>query len=180
MVMRDVDLDFRTVFLVREESPARAIEAFEGRRFAFGSEDSTSGHLMPRHFLRERGIRPEAFFSTVRYSGAHDTSALWVQQGVVDLSAANGLVVEAMRAQSRLDGVRVLWESPGYPDYVWAAQGALAEPLRERIVAAFLELSPGDPEQRAILESVGAGGFVPARLSDFRSLSQIAAELGFL
>ena len=51
LVSRDRDLRFTSCFLVRTDSPAGDIHDLRGKRIAFGSLQSTSGHLMPRHFL---------------------------------------------------------------------------------------------------------------------------------
>ena len=159
-----------------------AVGDFKGRRFAFGSKLSTSGHLMPRHFLADMKIEPEAFFGEVRYSGAHDRTAIWVRDGEVDLGAANASIVDRMYAEGRLDAaeVRIVWTTPAYPDYVWAARQGLGPEVREKLIAAFLRLSPADADQARILRGVDAGGFLPARRSDFDELRQIARALGML
>ena len=59
LVMRDADLAFSSSFIARTGAPGDEIEAFRGTRFAFGPKLSTSGHLMPRHFLAQQNIVPE-------------------------------------------------------------------------------------------------------------------------
>jgi phosphonate transport system substrate-binding protein len=83
LVMRDVDTRFTSYFLVKGDHPAENISDFKGKRFSFGSSLSTSGHLMPRYFLKEMDIIPEVFFSDTRYSGKHDLTAYWVRDGLV-------------------------------------------------------------------------------------------------
>lgn len=66
LVMRDVDTRFTSWFLVKGGKAAHGFSDFKGKRFTFGSRLSTSGHLMPRHFMRsEKQIIPEVFFSEV-------------------------------------------------------------------------------------------------------------------
>ena len=79
---------------------------------------------MPRHFLAQQSIVPEKFFSTVRYSDNHDTTAVWVRDGVVDLGVVNSLALTQMYRSGLLgrETVHVIWETPTYPDYVWVAQ----------------------------------------------------------
>jgi phosphonate transport system substrate-binding protein len=83
LVMRDVDQQFQSVFLVSAENPAKTLSDLRGQPFSFGSRLSTSGHLMPRFFLGNNGIDPEKFFSSVSYSGAHDKTAQAVATGKV-------------------------------------------------------------------------------------------------
>ncbi|HEY6774064.1 MAG TPA: phosphate/phosphite/phosphonate ABC transporter substrate-binding protein, partial [Oxalicibacterium sp.] len=50
LVQREEDEKFRSVFITTDKS-INKLEDLKGKTFAFGSESSTSGHLMPRHFL---------------------------------------------------------------------------------------------------------------------------------
>ena len=182
IVMRDVDLKFTSYFLVRAESPARELADCKGMTMAFGSELSTSGNLMPRFYLDHQGIATHEFFSSISYSGAHDKTALLVQNGKVDLGAANSQVVDDMLASGRLDRdrVRVLWETPPYPDHTWAVRKEIAEKTRDALRDAFLELSSLDPRHAPLLKRMGAGVYLPASVNDFSLLSQIGEKTGLL
>ncbi len=183
LVMRDVDTRFTSWFLVKAGDPARGLADFKGKVFAFGSRQSTSGHLMPRHFMHtERRITPEAFFTEVRYSGAHDKTAYLVREGTVDLGAANSEIIKTMLRDGRLkEGeVRVLWETPPYSDYVWAVHDHLDGGLKTQLRDAFLALDVTDAVHEKILTGMGAGAFFPARASDFRSLKGVAEALDLL
>ena len=183
LVVRDVDTRFTSWFLVRDDNPARSLADLKGNAFAFGSKLSTSGHLMPRYFLnKEKHITPEKFFGDIRYSGAHDKTAYLVRDGTVALGVANPEVVRAMIRDRRLrdNELRVLWETPAYTDYVWAVQDDLNSGVKTRLRDAFLELDANDPAHSKILVGVGAGSFLPAGMSDFHSLQQIAESHGLL
>ena len=114
LVMRDVDTRFTSFFLVRTDDPAKSLSDLRGRSLSFGSKLSTSGHLMPRHFLTEKMIVPEEFFREIRYSGAHDQTAYWVRDGEADAGVANSSIIRTMYEDGRLkkSEVRVLWETP--------------------------------------------------------------------
>jgi phosphonate transport system substrate-binding protein len=182
LVMRDVDAKFISCFLVRSDSPATEVRDFQGKVFSFGSEMSTSGHLMPRHFLLQRGIRPEDLFAEVRYSGAHDRTAYEVRDGRVDLGVADCHVIRSMFADGRLrrDELRVLWETPPYPDHVWAVQPDLDHTQRRAARDAFMKLSPADDDHLGILGRMSAGAFLPASIEDFAGLRVTAIQLSLL
>ena len=182
LVMRDVDTRFTSYFLVKGAHPAQNISDFKGKRFSFGSRLSTSGHLMPRYFLKELGIIPEVFFSDTRYSGKHDLTAYWVRDGIVDLGAVNHAVVNKMYKDGRLSekDVRILWETPPYPDYVWALRPLNNKALRIKLRDAFLNLSKINKEHAKILEGVDADSFLPAGINDFSKLKKIINELQLL
>ncbi len=183
LVMRDVDTRFTSWFLVRDSDPAHGLADFKGKVFTFGSRLSTSGHLMPRHFLQtEKQLIPEEYFTEVRYSGAHDKTAYQVRDGAVDLGAVNSEIVKTMLRDGRLKEkeVRVLWETPPYPDYVWAVHDRFNEGLKTQLRDAFLRLDADDAVHGKILAGMGAGGFLPAGASDFLPLKGIADTLGLL
>lgn len=172
LVMRDVDSSFTSYFIARPDSPGTTLADFEGRAIAFGSESSTSGHLMPRFFMLEMGIDPESFFGGMRYSGAHDRTARWVRDGRADLGAVNSEIVDSMLRDGRLQpgDIRIVAETPPYANYVWAVRPGLGEAFETRLRDAFLALSPGVDRHVEILGRLGAGGFLPASFGDFDRL----------
>lgn len=182
LVMRDVDTRFTSYYLVRADSDAGTLMDFKGKRFSFGSNLSTSGHLMPRHFMNEIGITPENFFSEVIYSGKHDQTAYHVRDGKADLGVANSAVIKKMYKEGRLSEkeVRIMSETPPYPDYVWAAQSSLDATLRKKIKDAFLNLSPENGAHARILAGIDAGRFLPAEVSDFNMLADVVNDLELL
>ncbi|MBT3556271.1 MAG: phosphate/phosphite/phosphonate ABC transporter substrate-binding protein [Rhodospirillales bacterium] len=182
MVMRDTDLRFRSYFLARSDRIEKTIHDFKGQRLAFGAKLSTSGHLMPRHFLQTKGIVPETYFSEIKFSGAHDKTGFLVRDGMVDLGVANASIIDSMFSDGQLSktNVQIIWKTPPYPDYVWAANKGLGAEVRNSLIQAFLQLSPTDEPDTAILNKLHAGGFLPASLDDFQELSTIAESLGML
>ena len=178
LVMRAADTRFTSYFLVNATNPARALSDLRGKTFAFGPALSTSGHIMPRFFLSEQKIAPERFFGQVRYSGAHDVTAYWVRDGEADVGAANSRIIDAMFFDSRLSAtdVRVIWETPPYPNYVWAIHPGMNDELTIRLRDAFLNLTPTEESHAHILKLLGAESFVPASSRDFSLLREIVDE----
>jgi len=182
VVMRDVDVRFNSYFIARGNSNLGNISDYKGKKFAFGSKLSTSGHLMPRYFLQKKNINPEQFFDKIEYAGSHDKTAMMVQNGFVDIGVANSKIIKMMFEDGRLnkDLVTVIWETPPYPDYVWAAQFDFEPSVIIKIRDAFLSLSPLDQKHVRILSKIDAGGFLPASRSDFSRLAEIAENLGLV
>lgn len=182
VVMRDTDLRFRSHFIARKQASHRHLKDFKGKKLAFGSALSTSGHLMPRFFLEDQEISPESFFASVEYSGAHDETALRVQNASVDLGAINAEILDDMFSDGRLDrdAVEIIWTTPKYPDYVWAVKKTISPEFQHKLLSAFLQLDPQNEHHAVILERAQAGGFLPARQQDFDQLLKIATNLGML
>ena len=77
IAQREGDAEFHSKFVARLELGLATLEDIKARTgeltITFGSENSTSGHLMPRHFLTEAEINPDEDFRTPpSFSGSHD------------------------------------------------------------------------------------------------------------
>ena len=178
LVYRDVDRNFTSYVIVEAENPATELADLKGQDFCFGSPLSTSGHYMPRHFLRGLGLDPERHFGEVSFSGSHDETVRRVRDGLVSAGALNSQILGAMLRDGRVkEGeVRVLWESPTYVNYVWGLRAAIGEDLRARIRDAFLMLSEDDAEHAQVLDSLRAKHFLPATSHDFLELREVVLE----
>jgi phosphonate transport system substrate-binding protein len=182
LVMRREDAEFKSVFIARPEGGVARLADLTGKSFAFGSVSSTSGHLMPRYFLLQHGVNPERDFATFAFSGAHDATALWVQQGKVDAGALNFLVWEKLVGTGKVDPARVtvFWTTPPYVDYVWTVRGDLDPGVRERIASAFLRLNSENPEHRRLLDLHRTKGYIRARDEDWKGIEEAAVAAGLL
>jgi phosphonate transport system substrate-binding protein len=175
LVSRYTDSRFKSVVIVKTDQPARTLHELKGMTFAFGSKLSTSGHFMPRHYFSKKNIIPENFFSEVKFTGAHDKTVEWVRDGKVQAGVVNSIILYEMFLDGSLDkeDIRVLWESPPYADYIWGVQKEVDEEVRNKIQTAFLSLSKSDPQQKLILEALGASYYLPALHDDFSLLEKI-------
>ncbi len=184
VVMRDIDRQFKSVFIAHKDSGIDSEADFKGKTFAFGSKSSTSGHLLPRHFLlTQLHIDPETEFdSKPIYSGAHDATVKMVESGKVQGGAANAEVWQRMVSAGTVDTekVKVIWTTPEYVDYVWTVGRNVDPELVEKFRQAFLKLSPEDPEQEAVLKLQGAEKFVDATVEDFDAIEKVARDSGLL
>jgi len=123
--------------------------------------------------------KPESHFSKVRYAGSHDATAYQVRDGEADLGAINSEVYEAMQQSGRLkrDDLRIIWETPPYPDYVWAVQDSIPEGVVIKLRDAFLNLEQGNEDHLRILSLLSAETFLPSRAEDFVALTRITERL---
>ncbi len=183
-----VDPTFKSYFIAHASSGLEPGDDFPaaiaGKTFTFGSESSTSGRLMPEHFIRAHtGRSPEELFGAPNhYSGSHDKTALLVQAGTFQVGALNYKTYDRMVAEGKIDPevcVRI-WVTPGYTDYNWTAHPQLEEDLgrgfTERLQAALIGLT--EPE---LLGAVTRPeGLILATNEDFEPIEELARDLGFL
>lgn len=184
LVMREIDREFKSVFIAGSDSGISVPAEMRGKSFAFGSKSSTSGHLMPRHFLESvHKIDPDTDFAgRPIYTGAHDATAKAVESGKIAAGALNMLVWNRLRDGARVDTskVRVIWETPPYVDYVWAARATVSETRRDRFKRAFLALDGTKEADRSVLAIQDAKRFVPASPQDFDAIEQVGLSTGLL
>ena len=182
-----VDPRFYSYFIANRSTGIERTEEFplalEGHTFTFGSEGSTSGRVMPEYFVRRfTGKTPEEFFGHPnRFSGAHDLTALQVQDGTVDAGALSYKKYDSMVAAGEIDPevCRVIWVTPRYPDYNWTAHPLLEERygkgFTDRLQAALVGIE--DPELLNAL--LRPEGLIPASNEDFAPLEETMRNIGF-
>ncbi len=183
LVMREVDTHFVSWFLTRPEFRNLELADFHDKKIGFGSRLSTSGHLMPRHFLRQRWqIEPERHFAEILYSGALDKTLKMILDGEVDIGAVSSVIVKQMLSSGRIDqgDVHIVWETPPYPNYVWATQVDIDKDLENQLRDAFLGLEPNNAAHSRILQDLNAKWFLPSDKRDYEILAEVAGKLGLM
>lgn len=184
LCMRDIDREFKSIFIAHADSKIATPADIKGKTFAFGSKSSTSGHLMPRHFLiTEYKIDPDKDLDgNPVYSGAHDATVKMVESGKVASGALNIEVWDRLLREKKVDTskVKIIWTTPPYVDYVWTASKDMDPALQDKFKQAFLALDPAKPDHAAVLELQGAKKFVPANPADFDTLEKVARGVGLL
>jgi phosphonate transport system substrate-binding protein len=181
LVQREEDAQFRSVFITTEAS-IKSLADLKGKTLSFGSQSSTSGHLMPRSFMMAAGIDADRDLRRVAYSGAHDATVAAVASGKVDAGALNISVWEKLVTDKKVDPakVRVFYTTPPYFDYNWTVHADMPAAQRERLSKAFLDLSKATPEGREILELQRATRFVPTQVANYSGIESAARSAGLL
>jgi phosphonate transport system substrate-binding protein len=181
LVQREEDERFRSVFITADPT-VRTLTDLKGKDLSFGSQSSTSGHLMPRHFLAQQGFNVDKDFRRVAYSGAHDATLAAVAAGRVAGGALNISVWDKFVAEKKVDpaSVRVIYTTPAYYDYNWTVHADLPVALRDKLRAAFLALKPGSAEADEILKLQRATRFVPTRPENYQGIEAAARAAGLL
>jgi len=189
-----IDRDFKSYFIANAKSGLTKSDAFpmelKGKKFTFGSDSSTSGRLMPEHFIRKFTKQtPKEFFGAENaYSGSHDKTAKLVEAGTYDAGALDMAVYDRMVAEFKKDptkGVdpekcKVIWVTPSYVDYHFLAHPKLDETFgagfTDKLTAALLAIT--DAELLKPLDR--PQGLVAATNADFDVLKSVAKDLGLI
>ncbi len=180
LVQREEDEKFKSVFITSDPA-INSLADLKGKDVSFGSQSSTSGHLMPRSFLLQQGINPEKDFKRVAFSGAHDATIAAVASGKVQGGALNISVWEKFVADKKVDPtkVRVIFTTPPYFDYNWSVHADMPAATRQKLADALTSLSKATPEGKEILELQRATKFVPTSADNYKGIEAAArsAEL---
>jgi phosphonate transport system substrate-binding protein len=181
IVQREEDEKFRSVFITGDPA-IKTLADLKGKDVSFGSQSSTSGHLMPRSYLLQAGVDPDKDFRRVAYSGAHDATIAAVASGKVQAGALNISVWNKFVAEKKVDTdkVRVFFTTPGYYDYNWTVHADMPAALREKLTKALLALNKGTHEGKEILDLQRATRFVPSKVDNYKGIDAAARSAGLL
>jgi phosphonate transport system substrate-binding protein len=181
LVQREEDEKFRSVFITSDPA-IKTLADLKGKTVSFGSQSSTSGHLMPRSYLLQAHIDPDKDFKRVAYSGAHDATIAAVAAGKVDAGALNISVWEKFVADKKVDTtkVKVIFTTPPYFDYNWTVHADMPAAQRAKLTQALLDLNRNTPEGKEILELQRATKFIPTQADNYKGIEIAARSAGLI
>ncbi len=181
------DPNFHSYFIAHRDTGLERSDSFPAGlgelKFTFGSEDSTSGRLMPEHFIRKHtGKSPAEFFGAPNaYSGSHDKTIEQVAAGTYQAGAVNYKRYDRFVAEGRIDPdvCRIVWKTPPYADYNLTAHPSIDETFGAGTTAKIQEvlLAMTDPTLLAAFERER---LIAAKNEDFAQIRELALELDFV
>jgi phosphonate transport system substrate-binding protein len=182
IAQREEDAQFSSVFITQTGSGIKALTDLKGKNVSFGSQSSTSGHLMPRSLLLDAGLNPERDFKRVAFSGAHDATIASVVSGRVDAAALDITVWRKFVEEKKVDTavVNVFYTTPPYFNYNWSVHADMPVAQRERLTKALLSLNMNTAEGKEILTLARATRFIPTRADNYKGLEQAGRSAGLI
>lgn len=190
IAQRPEDPDFKSVFIAQKSLGLTSLEDAKGKTIVFGSESSTSGNLMPRHFLGEAGINPDTDFNGLpNYSGSHDKTIKLVESGAYQVGALNKVIWDKFVAENNVDLelVDVFYTTPGYYDYNWTinkdeyVDDVYGIGTKDDVISALLTMHESDTDEaKSVLEYYQAEKFIGNNNNNYMALEKIARELGMV
>ena len=181
------DPKFKSYFIAHKDTGLQFSDEFPQTlgqfTFAFGSESSTSGRLMPEFFIRQHSKKsPTEFFGkNPTFSGSHDATVQLVETGQIQAGAVNFEVYDKRVAEKLTDPetCRVIWTTPEYADYNFTAHPDLETTFgagfTDRLQKALTDMS-----DKELLNAFPREALIPAANEDFVGIESVAKELGFL
>ncbi|WP_245602259.1 putative selenate ABC transporter substrate-binding protein [Peribacillus kribbensis] len=178
---RPRDSQFHSVFITQPSSGINKLEDLKGKSFTFGSESSTSGHLMPRYYLMEAGIDAEKDFDgKPNFSGSHDTTYKLVESGSFKAGALNEAVWQEAVKNHKVDTnkVKVFYTTPPFFDYNWTLNSnvndVFGQGADKKVKDAILSITT---EQKEITDFFQTDKFVETKNSNYGKIEKVAKAL---
>jgi phosphonate transport system substrate-binding protein len=164
---------------VREDSPRRTLDDLKGATFGFVDPMSTSGYLLARKVMKDRGFDLEKDIGRAEFLGNHEAVLLAVMEGRVDVGATYQGSFNALRRSKGIDPLtfRVVAKTPRTPRDILCVRPDLQPEIAEAITASLLVLSGRERAGREILGPLNLNGFQPANDAAYAEIREIAAEL---
>jgi phosphonate transport system substrate-binding protein len=155
------------IVAAKDNAQINSLSDLEGKKFAFGSRQSTLSCYMPCKMLMDAGVFDQ--LAKYEYLGKHDKVVRDVAMGAFDAGA-----IQESEANKSLDQIKIIAKSEPVYDFLIVAHKNMDPAQVEKIRAAVLKLK--DP---AILNSIkkGATGFVETKDGNYDSLRRIMAEV---
>ncbi len=183
IAQRPRDEQFHSVFVAQKALGLKSIEEVAGKTLTFGSESSTSGHLMPRHYLIEAGIDPTADLEgAANFSGSHDKTWKLVESGAFEVGALNEAVWEAATEEGKVDlsKVDVFYTTPAYYDYNWTINTVdekFGEGTKASVQEALLSFGEANPE---VMDLFKDDKFIETNNANYSAIESVAKALGII
>ena len=175
---------YYSYILVHKDAPYNTLDDLIADKanvtFAFGDPNSTSGSLIPGIELKKRGVyrgKQESDFKQVTFTGAHDATALAIQNKQVTAGAIDSAYYDKLveKGTIKADSFKKIWQSDKLFQYPFAVSKNTDDATIEKLRTAFINL-----KDKEILDAFAADGFVQAEDSDYEAIRQAAEADGRL
>lgn len=160
--------------------PGLTITAFpedaRGKSMQMLDVGSTSGWLVPTHFLRSKGIDPKTFFGRYAEGASAAAAQMATINGQVDLATGWDTHRNTMIRNGTIQPTSntVVWESEPLPNECVVVSKSFPQARAEAIGAALAGLSD---EEKKLLPWPYTG-FVPATHQPYEGLEKMGRDLG--
>ncbi len=121
---------------------------------SFVDPASTSGHIIPRQFLRSVGLDPEASFKEILFTTSHAASALTVINGKVDVACMSKTSLSRIAIKHKeisFDNYNIIWSSDPIPSNLYVIRKDIDKEFREKVERALLDFKEKDREGFSIV-----------------------------
>lgn len=171
--------EYQSVIVVAPTSTIDSIDDLRGKALAFGSVDSTQGHIIPRLSLNDAGISLENL-ARYEYTGSHQKCADAVISGKTHACAMQDTLGRALEAEG---AVKIIYESKFYPSSGIAINTRIPSEAVSKIKQALIDFEPTGRHAEGLYNwalTEMPNGFITASEEDYQELRNNMRDLGFI
>jgi phosphate/phosphite/phosphonate ABC transporter binding protein len=137
----DKQRDYYTGYvIVRKDSGIKSFMDLNGKKFAFVSDDSSSGYKAPLEYMKSLNLDPKTFFRKYFFMGDHDEVLKAIRNRAVDGGAATEESYD-MNVKKYGDIFNVIYKTPPLANDAWIAGNKVSKELGDRIAAVLLSVN---------------------------------------
>ena len=171
--------EYQSVIVVHPESPINSLTELKGARFAFGSNSSTQGYVIPLMILKDSGITL-GNFASAKFTGSHHNCAQAVISKNADACGMQDTMGQGLAAKQF---VRIIHTSNFFPSSGIIASAELPAEIREKVRAALVEFEPKGKHAAGLYKwgsTEMPNGFVAATPADYKDMERRMLALDLL
>ncbi len=147
-VNHEGDTTYHAMIITGVNSNIDNIKDIRGKCFAFGSEMSTQGHLVPRKMLDDNGI-PLDKLSKHIYTGSHLNAAMSVINGECDAAGIQDVLAKRLESEGK---IRIIKISEPFPSSLIAYNSAVDKFTVKQVKAALLAFDPMGKDKKMLVD----------------------------
>jgi len=170
---------YQAAIITQPDSDIKSVKDIRGKTFAFGSSESTQGHLIPRIMLLKFGITLKDLKNHT-YAGSHSNAGQAVFSRQYD---AGGLQDTLAKNLERKGLVRIVAMSDFYPSSGIAANKNVRPEIAEAVKKALLGFEPSGRDKGRLYhweKTEMPNGFVKVSETDYNAIRDAMLKIGLL
>lgn len=171
LLMRDTDIDFKSVFIAKASSNIKSIEDLKGKKFGLGSADSAQAAILPLKYLSDElknidDVEIIKFNSDLGKHGDTGRSEFDILEailnneidaGSIGISSWIRMIEEGMFPSGEVESFFV---SDGYCHCNFTVLDSLDENIVEKFVSTMLSQDPNEPIIKKMMQMEGLNKWV--------------------
>ena len=183
IAQREEDTRFQSVFIAKTDSGIKTLADMKGKQVSFGSQSSTSGHLMPRSILLQAGIEPGEGLQAHRLQRrARRHHRLGGQRQGRRGGAGHHRVAQVRRREQgrHQGGRRVLHHAALLQLQLVGARRHAGRAAQQACRRRCSTLDPATPEGKEILQLNRATRYIPTSPDNYKGIEAAGRSAGLI
>lgn len=191
LVMRDTDIDFKSVFIAKTKSNIKSVQDLKGKKFGLGSADSAQAAILPLKYLQNELGNSINDVEIIRYNsdlGKHgdtgrsefdvleDIKNNKLDAGAIGVSTWVRIIEEGLFPDGE---VEAFYTSEGYCHCNFTALDSLDKDIEKTFVDMIMSQDPNDPIIKKMMQMEGLNRWVlttDAELKGYEVLTEAMKE----